>query len=55
MKEIILTKEFWITTSSILIIVLRIVPTKKNKDILTAICRILEIILPNRKKGGGQL
>ena len=54
MKTIFEYKELLIAIISLIIVILRIYPTKKNKDILTAISRVLETFIPNRKKGGGR-
>lgn len=35
-------------------VVVRITPTKKDNDILTVIQKIVDYIIPNRKKGGGK-
>lgn len=34
-------------------VVVRLTPSKKDNDILSVIAKIINIFLPNRKKGGG--
>lgn len=47
--------EHWLSISSILLlIILRVIPTEKNRDIAKGILKLLDYIVPNLKKGGGK-
>jgi len=35
-------------------VIVRLTPTKKDNDILSIITKIIKVIIPNNKKGGGQ-
>ena len=47
--------EHWPSISAILgAILLRLIPTEKNYDIISKILKLLDLVIPNLKKGGGK-
>lgn len=47
--------EHWISVSGLLLlIVTRLIPTEKNQDIAKRVLEILDLVIPNLKKGGGR-
>lgn len=47
--------EHWISVSGLLLLIAtRLIPTEKNQDIAKRVLEILDLVIPNLKKGGGR-